>query len=425
MSLPRRLCCVSAVLWALSGCGGGTDGEIADTQSPLPAPSVAVSGVATKGAISAATVTITDAAGGEIEILAGTVTQNGGTYRAVFSEAAVAQGISTPLTVNITGGSSRCDIDLPDTTDDCQIDDETFIAFGSDFALPEEFRMRATISRLETGSSAPDATYTINVSPASELATSLAEATAASSALTQEDIETAERRIKGLIGEITGISLGSQQLAQIELFDITALDANTDNASDASYALLAFAAATLAELEPDNTSVDTLAEVFARLHAELNVGDSGDLEISGTSLSRLAGSVETGLGTVIRSLAARGITRPGLTSAESLARDRITEWGNQGDDLIQIPASDLSQAAAIELTRQFARSLTRAMTETQSSPTKLSNGTTRLVLEQTDAATTGTFVVGVGENAIGTATLDKNGVITYADGSFETLPAPL
>lgn len=406
------------VLIFVTGCGGGTDVSIEDSGSPIPLPTDGITGIALKGAISGGTVTITDASGATLEIREGGLTQPRGRFAVTFSEATVSGGITAPMTVTVQGGQATCDIDQPGTDEDCPQEDDQFIAFGERFPLPEAFILRGTIARLQD---APGNIYTVNVSPASDLATNLAERQAEGTALTSEEVEAAEAQVLSLIERLSGIPMSGASLVTDRIFDITSLDATTDGAGDQSWAIMAFASAVLSELDPDDTDVDTMPEVFERILTELSVDDNGNLVATGTTLSRLSSAMAVGLQTVNLQLASRSASRVTLEDAEALARQNIGTFALIGNEDVTLGGTD-SAASGIAMTRVFIDNLRQGNVVSPADGT-ITDGTVTLNLGGHESGgITGSFSVGAGAAARHSATLDSQGVVHYADGAFETLP---
>ena len=411
------LCC--AALLSITGCGGGTDVRIEDSGSPIPLPTDGITGIALKGAISGGVVTVTDASGATLEIREGGLTQPRGRFAVTFSEATVSGGVMGPLTVTVQGGEATCDIDQPDTTEDCPRGDDQFIAFGERFSLPEDFTIRGTLARL------PDATdniYTVNISPASDLATHLAERQAEGTALTSEEVEAAEAQVLALIERLSGIPMNGASLVTDRVFDITSLDATTDSVGDQSWAIMAFASAVLSELDPDDTDVDTLPEVFARIQDELSVDDNGNLVATGTTLSRLSSAMAVGLQTVNLQLASRGTSRATLIDAEALARQNVGMFALIGNQDVTLDGMG-TVASSIVMTRSFINNMRQGNVVSPADGT-ITDGAVTLKLEADGAGgMAGSFTVSVGSAVRLSATLDSQGVVHYVDGDFETLPA--
>lgn len=402
----------------LQGCGGGTDVRIEDSSPPLPVPQDGLTGIALKGAIRGGALSVTDAAGAALELRESTVTGADGRYRLTFSEAAVSGGISAPLTLQIAGGegvTARCDVDLNDVANpgnDCEIDDDEFVAFGDAFPIPETFTLRGTIAALP----AVDAPiYTLNLSPATDLANALAEATADGSALTTDDIALANTRVITLLALLTGLALPDADLTQVAIFDITANDGRQAELLPA--VLVAYASAVLSELDPGDTDVDTLPEVIERIRGEFDVDSQDRFIANGATLSRLSQSMATGLQTLNTRLAAAGATNDSLVAAQAFAESRAGDYALLADEDIDIATGDVA-ADGVPRTRLFARALHLA---TQLPSGDYTDGTVTLRMQQDG---TGSFEMILGGQLTETGRLTADGTALFADGTAEALALP-
>lgn len=414
----------------IPACDTGTDGTIDDVGEPVPAPSNGATGAAVKGVIAGATITVTDATGADIGIASGATTSADGSFELVFTEAAIAAGISGPLTVVVdgTGATSVCDYDDPDTTEnDCG----EGIAFGDTFVLPDGFVLRGTTLDVPTASSL---VVTVNVSPVSELAHTLALAAAADSALTIDDVTTADRQVLGLIQSMTGVDMSGLRIADIPLADITSLDADTDAAPDATFAMLAVSAAIVGDID---AGALTVADVMTRLQEQLSLNEDGNLTATGTNLGRFAGAVANALVGIQAQLEARGNTRDGITQAVDAAAANAVIYLGIGAGTIVIPSIALPDSTdSVDLTRAFVAAISAGSDAVMSTTiaegdllmTELTDGTVALTFVVNNNGTLvgeGVFTVGSGESAVETATIDANGLVTFSDGSIQILPTTI
>jgi hypothetical protein len=315
-SILQPIVLASAVL-LIASCDSGGAGGISNIVVTPPAPQNGLNGSAVKGVITGGTVTVADSAGANVPIASGGTTGADGSYNLVFTQAAITAGISAPLVVTITGGvgtSMVCDIDLGTVAtpnlNDCAVGDGTFVAFGESYPLPADFMMRGIVSTIPSASSQGNVTATVNLSPASDLATNLALTAAAGSALTVAEVDAAGAQVLGLIQTITGTDLTGLTLNEIAIPNI-ANGAATAGASDASQAIAAFSAAIIA----NQGAAETVAAVIARINASLTSNAAtGNLNSTGTELGSLTASVQTALRTV-----AAQVTAGGGNSAKVLA----------------------------------------------------------------------------------------------------------
>ena len=163
--------------------------------------------------MAAPTITVTDSAGADVAIASGGTTNADGSYTIIFDQAEV----SAPIVVTVAGGDGAtmvCDIDLAGTDDDCAVGDGTSVAFGESYPLPATFALRGLVAEIPTEDGA---SATVNITPASDLATNLALASADTSALTAADVEDASSQVLGLIQTITGTDLSGLDLNDIAI----------------------------------------------------------------------------------------------------------------------------------------------------------------------------------------------------------------
>jgi hypothetical protein len=315
-SILQPIVLASAVL-LIASCDSGGAGGISNIGVTPPAPQNGLTGSAVKGVITGGTITVADSAGANVPLASGGTTGADGSYNLVFTQAAIAAGISAPLVVTITGGAGTsmvCDIDLGTVAapnlNDCAVGDGTFVAFGESYPLPADFMMRGIVSTIPSAGSQGNVTATVNLSPASDLATDLALTAAAGSALTVAEVDAAGAQVLGLIQTITGTDLTGLTLNEIAIPNI-ANGAATAGASDASQAIAAFSAAIIA----NQGATETVAAVIARINASLRSNAAtGNLTATGTALASLTSSVQTALRTV-----AAQVTAGGGNSAKALA----------------------------------------------------------------------------------------------------------
>jgi hypothetical protein len=162
-----------------------------------------IDGRAAKGVIGGATITVVDSAGADVAIASGGTTGADGSYTIIFDQAEV----SAPIVVMVVGGDGAtmvCDIDLAGTDDDCAVGDGTSVAFGESYPLPRTFALRGLVAEIPTEDGA---SATVNITPASDLATNLALVSADTNALTAADVEATSSQVLGLIQTITGTDL--------------------------------------------------------------------------------------------------------------------------------------------------------------------------------------------------------------------------
>jgi len=304
-----------------------------------------------KGVIIGGTITVTNSAGANVPLVSGTTTGADGSYNLVFTEAAIAAGISAPLivTINGTGAMTVCDIDNAGTTNDCSLGDGTFAAFGAIYPLPAGFTMRGLVATIPSATTNQSPVVTVNITPASDLSATLALAAAAGSALTVSDVTSASAEVLGLIQTITGVPLSGLTLNEIPVPNITD-PARAAAASDASNAIAAFAAAIVA----NQGAGETVADVIARVNASLTKNAKGNLTATGTVLASLTGSVRRALQTIAAEVALGGGNNAGIVAADNNAQAIEAIYMALGAADVEVsPIPDPTSTDALDLTKAF------------------------------------------------------------------------
>ena len=330
-SFLQSIALVSAILFIVSCDSGGTSGvtnvPITPPQPPAD-PEFGLDGRAVKGVVGGATITVTDSAGADVAIASGGTTGADGSYTIIFDQAEV----SAPIVVTVAGGDGAtmvCDIDLAGTDDDCAVGDGTSVAFGESYPLPATFALRGLVAEVPTEDGA---SATVNITPASDLATNLALASADTSALTAADVEDASSQVLGLIQTITGTDLSGQDLNDIAIPDV-ADSADAAAASASSLALAAFSAAIIA----NQGDGETVGDVIARVNASLSANAEGNLAASGTELGSLTASVVTALNTVSAQVTAGGGDSSAVDAAADNAEAIEEVYEAIGDEDVSVP----------------------------------------------------------------------------------------
>ena len=330
-SILQSIALVSAILFIVSCDSGGSSGvtsvPITPPQPPAD-PEFGIDGRAVKGVIGGGTITVVDSAGADVAIASGGTTNADGSYTIIFDQAEV----SAPIVVTVAGGDGAtmvCDIDLAGTDDDCAVGDGTSVAFGESYPLPGTFALRGLVAEIPTEDGA---SATVNITPASDLATNLALASADTSALTADDVEDASSQVLGLIQTITGTDLSGQDLNDIAIPDV-ADSADAAAASDSSLALAAFSAAIIA----NQGDGETVGDVIARVNASLSANAEGNLTASGTELGSLTTSVVTALNTVSAQVTAGGGDSSAVDAAVDNAEAIEEVYETIGDEDVSVP----------------------------------------------------------------------------------------
>lgn len=333
-----------------SSSGGGAGAAVV-----TPAPQVGVSGSGVKGIIDGAAVTVTDADGDQIA----SSTVLNGTYDMVFDDAAVAAGVTTPITVTISGAGATtiCDFENPDLTgNDCAtgLTADPFVAFGQSYALDATFTLSGVIPAQISGT---DPTNITHVSPASDIALKKAIEKAAGATLTAAAALEANRALSGLIQAITGIDLGGLDVTQIATANIAQTGAVTS--SDAQLAVAAFASAIVGAQQAG----ESLNATIARLAGTFTIDADGNATGTGTNLAILSGAVARGLATVAK-------RRPSgaISNAVTNANAQTAAFTRIGGGTIKIsPPAVPGSAVPVDLTKAFVTKLGAVIGELVSS----------------------------------------------------------
>ena len=330
-SILQSIALVSAIVFIVSCDSGGPSGltnvPITPPQPPAD-PEFGIDGRAVKGVVGGGTITVVDSAGADVAIASGGTTNADGSYTVIFDQADVA----APIVVTVAGGDGAtmvCDIDLAGTDDDCAVGDGTSVAFGESYPLPATFALRGLIAEVPTEDGA---SATVNITPASDLATNLALASADTSALTADDVEDASSQVLGLIQTITGTDLSGQDLNDIAIPDVSD-SADAAAASEESLAIAAFGAAIIA----NQGDGETVGDVIARVNASLSANAEGNLAASGTELGSLTNSVVTALTTVSAQVTAGGGDSSAVDAAVDNAEAIEEVYDAIGDEDVSVP----------------------------------------------------------------------------------------
>ncbi|HKI73931.1 MAG TPA: hypothetical protein VJ998_04780 [Pseudomonadales bacterium] len=334
-SILQNIVLMSMILLVAS-CDSGVGNGLTNISVGVASPTNGLNGTVTKGVVSGATITVTDATGADVPIESGATTNADGTFKVIFAQAAIAAGYNAPLTVTVDAGgaTAMCDYYV-DGTNDCPVGDGTFAAYGSTYTLEAGLVLTGTISSVPTSSSITNPNLTVDVTPASTIATSLAQNAAAgvtlspnrtalttpagvASTLTATQATSANHQILGLIQMMTGVDMTGFNLIDVPAINLNNLDATTDAAPDASYAVLAFSVGLFGLI--DGTTVTNVQTALSALLGQMSVDANGNLQMSGANLLKLQTAVAKGIDTVNMALAAHMTPRSAMTSAVDVAK---------------------------------------------------------------------------------------------------------
>jgi hypothetical protein len=352
-SILQSIALLSAAV-LIASCDSSSGGG-ASAVTITPAPQVGASGSGVKGIIDGAAVTITDADGDQI---ASSIVLNG-TYDMVFDEAAVAAGITSPITVTIAGAGATtvCDFVNSDSSgNDCAtgLTADPFVAFGESYALDSAFTLSGVIPA-QTGGTDP--TNVSHVSPASDIALKKAIEKAAGATLTAAAALEANRALSGLIQAITGIDLGGLDVTQIATANIAQTGAVTSN--DAQLAVAAFASAIVGSQQ----SGESLNATITRLAGTFTIDADGNVAGTGADLAILSSAVANGLQVV-------AAKRPSgaISNAVANATAQTAAFVSIGAGTVKIsPPAAADSTEPVDLTKAFVTKLGAVIGELVSS----------------------------------------------------------
>jgi hypothetical protein len=319
-----------------SSSGGGST-----VVTPAPAPQPSVTGTAVKGTIDGGTVTVTDNAGNVV----GTGTVTLGVYDITYDADQSGGTLTPPLTVSVSGGTTTCDLDRPNTTNDCATGNaaDPFATFGQVYSLPDDFVIRTVDTEITLGQANNTHSLT-NLTYVSALA-SVAELADFSSSV----FGVTESGYAGLVETLTGVSLGGQTLR-----DIGAADPTTTGASSASSEALAIAALNGAVLSLQQEG-ESFADLFDRISGFFTVDpETGVITGTGTDFATFTAALVEGLQTVAAATG-NGAISNAVGSAESL----VTFYTSIGNVTVTVLPQDgvVDPEDAVALTKTFVGTL--------------------------------------------------------------------
>jgi len=294
-------------VFVLTGCGkgGGASHGLNEPDPVGVAATNGVEGVAVKGRISGATVTVVDANGDEVPGATATTAADG-SYTIEFVATNTAIPVPIQVIVEGTGANAQCDVVNSDGSgDDCMDLDGTYVSFGETFKLPPGFAVRAVHRKLPDPV-AGGSSVTINVNPLTEMATAIA--LADGTTLTDEEVAAANAKVLGIVQLLfpdinvnAELAAGGYGLNNIPIPDITDLEnEDTANISALSYTMASVAAAFAALVDPLNSDYADLNQVIATLTA----GVTSTTGITNGVLGILGAAAADAMATVVDELGA-------------------------------------------------------------------------------------------------------------------------
>jgi len=361
-SFLQNIALLSSIVLLISCDGGGGGGSVLDVGVSLPEPTDGADGSALLGVISGARITVRDANGQDVELATETTTGADGSYTLVYSPDAFAAGIEAPLTIRIhgtPGATAKCDIDNADTDEDCQLPNGSFAAFGESFNLPSGLLLRSSIPTIP----ADGPSFTANITPATELASSIALRAGDGITLTESEVTLANAQVLSIIALVTGIDLAGLDLTTIPVVDLTtigAAGATLAGTPVASFAVTSFAAAVLDLVDPAVPGRADIAAVLTSIAADFSVGEDGSAQVRGSTLSEIASSVAKSLGNISDILDDAGVVggvADSVAVAQGEARDNADLFDLFGDEDVIIVDPITDDEGALAATKMFVTNL--------------------------------------------------------------------
>ncbi len=256
-------------------------GPITPQQQP---GTVVFGGRVIKGPVSGATLSVSGPSGESFSLASTTGSLGIDDFEIIIPRAA--SELPSPLVITSTGGTAECDLDLPDTDRDC-VTAGGPVAFLESFALQPDFELSAATTGFLSDSASPNA---IHLSVATDLAVTLAQRAAGSSAMTTKDLAQAEANVLGLLQLLTGLNLGGIDLSKTAL-PTPSTPNRTVSERPQALVILALGLAMLEQVEEDDPERDTIKESIDRFYDDLSVDDAGNLSAPTETLSRLSASL--------------------------------------------------------------------------------------------------------------------------------------
>lgn len=251
-----------------------------ESAPPEPTFGYSIQGIAVKGVIAGATVSVIDADGDPVSGATAT-SGSDGSFSIDFSTSVE---VVEPLQISLdgTGATTICDV-----TPTCEygIDDDgnaLAASFGETYDLPDGFSLRATITSLTADGD--NRSGLVFISPLSEFVTELALEMGSGEDLTVSNLDVANDRVIDFLQRIYP-SLNVDQLteiSQIPLVDLTDIEnAPVDNLTDVVLAVTSLAAAVAGFVDAQNSERRSISQVLDEFNAEI----VRNIQVAGVLLS--------------------------------------------------------------------------------------------------------------------------------------------
>lgn len=280
--VPATRLCLLSLLILLASCGGGSDSSENIIVDPPEPPRDGIGGSAASR-ISGARISVQDANGDDVVVASGRTTNDSGSYRLVFSEFEIQEGITPPLllTLDGSGATAVCDFDQ-EGDNDCLTREGNFVAYGETYNLPDGFSLRALAPTYPPDSESGDRLINVNFSAASDLAAALAIKSASGGILDQSLVELANRQAMGFVEFTSGLSSSGRDINTVTNVDLPTASSTPTPA----LALALFNASLHGQVGTEISNVANYRRVLNRISNQVNATATGNLRATGTYLAQ-------------------------------------------------------------------------------------------------------------------------------------------
>lgn len=312
-------------LLMLAACSGGGGGSSQQPPPPQPSFSYTISGSAIKGKIVSATVSVLDANGNAAGTT--TTTDSDGHFTLAFT---TNTELALPLQVVVGGANARSVCDIQPV---CEIGLDASgasltVGFGDLYDLPDDFRLRAVVTALDSPAADTFDTTTW-ISPLSEFVTARALAMGSGTTLTDSDVTTANERVLSILTDVfpTLEIPAGLDIATVPLLDLTDLaGSSVDAFNNLSIAATTISAATLYFVEGASGSRGDIAQVIQDFSDQINGNTDGASPLLDShDRAVLANEAIEALDEVLAEVDTGGLTTP-----EDFSRDGLLAIRDDG-----------------------------------------------------------------------------------------------
>jgi len=332
--------CVLSLLILLASCGGGSDSSENIIVDPPAPPQDGIGGSAASR-IRGGRISIQDANGDDVVVASGRTTNESGSYRLVFSEFEILEGITPPLllTLDGTGATAVCDFDQ-EGDNDCLTREGNFASYGETYNLPDGFSLRALAPTYPPESESGDRLINVNFSAASDLAAALAIESSAGGTLDRDLVELANQQAMGFVEFTSGLSSSGLDINSIANLDLPVASSTPTPA----LALALFNASLHGQVNTEVSNVADYRRVLNRMTNQVNATATGNLRSMGSYLSQAMTAFVTGSTAYQASLATPSAVLAGAIASRQIPV-RLLEQTGSGTVDIALPADPASSDA--------------------------------------------------------------------------------